>query len=207
MMGSFEWMELQSLVSEIAGSRSRLAAARRGKDHRLVRTLEQEITAAEERRTDLLAHISTHLADTPEAAAEPGARKSAAAARRAAAAAANPDDEQDLPPLDLVNPIIDAATTAPDAAARHDSPKGERIVWDQLTASDVERARQELEARRAKMIARHAEELKGLDADHSELSALERAIDAFMQKFNGSEVDGGVVKLGEERGTRLQSRA
>src|ERR1700704_1195075 len=69
-MGSFEWMELQTLTSDINASRSRLAQARSHKDHRLIRMLEGEIGAAEGRRDRLLADISTHLAGTPEPATE-----------------------------------------------------------------------------------------------------------------------------------------
>src|SRR5258708_13585945 len=64
-MNSFEWMELQTLTSEIAASRSRLVAARSGKDHRLARVLVGEITAAEQHRAQLLADITTDLAGGP----------------------------------------------------------------------------------------------------------------------------------------------
>jgi hypothetical protein len=57
-------------------------------------------------------------------------------------------------------------------------------VWDQLTPVDIERAKSELDARRAEMLARHAEELKGLDIDQTQLEALEQAIGAFLQKFS-----------------------
>ena len=45
-MSSYEWMELQTLTSDIAASRSRLVAARSAKDNRLARVLEQEIGEA-----------------------------------------------------------------------------------------------------------------------------------------------------------------
>ena len=57
-------------------------------------------------------------------------------------------------------------------------------VWDQLTPVDIERAKSELDARRDEMLARHAEELQSLDADQTQLEALEQAIGAFLQKFN-----------------------
>jgi len=59
-------------------------------------------------------------------------------------------------------------------------------VWDQLTPVDIERAKSELDARREEMLARHAEELKGLDVDQTQLEALEQAISEFVQKFNQS---------------------
>ena len=57
-------------------------------------------------------------------------------------------------------------------------------MWDQLTPVDIERAKSELDARREEMLARHAEELKGLDVDQTQLEALEQAISEFVQKFN-----------------------
>lgn len=59
-------------------------------------------------------------------------------------------------------------------------------MWDQLTPVDIERAKSELDARREEMLARHAEELKGLDVDQTQLEALEQAISEFVQKFNQS---------------------
>src|SRR5205085_6381300 len=84
-MGSFEWMELQTLTSDINASRSRLAAARANKDNRLVRMLEAEITAAEQRRDNLLAHITTNLAGGAEPAQNQPAAKAAEAGEPAAA--------------------------------------------------------------------------------------------------------------------------
>ena len=76
-------------------------------------------------------------------------------------------------------------------------------MWNQLTPSDLDRAKTELGERRAEMLARHAEELKGLDADQSQLETLEQAIASFLQKFNSPE--SAVVKLDEERELRQQA--
>src|SRR5260370_25389094 len=88
-MGSFEWMELQTLARDIDASRSRLATPRSNKDHRLARVLEAEITAAEARRDRLLAHITTHLAGPPEPVLEPETM-AGAGSRRALAPSAEP---------------------------------------------------------------------------------------------------------------------
>ena len=56
-------------------------------------------------------------------------------------------------------------------------------MWDKLTAADLERVKRGLAARRSEMLARHAEELKGLEADQSEVNVIETAIAAFTQKF------------------------
>ena len=74
-------------------------------------------------------------------------------------------------------------------------------MWDQLKPSDIERAKQDLVTRRAEMLARHAEELRGLDADQTQLDALEQAITAFLQKFS-AQAGAGVVKLDAERELR-----
>ena len=74
-------------------------------------------------------------------------------------------------------------------------------MWDQLKPSDIERAKQDLVTRRAEMLARHAEELRGLEADQAQLDGLEQAIAAFLQKFNAADGT-GVVKLDAERELR-----
>jgi hypothetical protein len=56
-------------------------------------------------------------------------------------------------------------------------------MWDKLTAADFERIKRGLATRRSEMLARHAEELKGLEAQQSEIDAIEKAIVAFTQKF------------------------
>jgi hypothetical protein len=81
---------------------------------------------------------------------------------------------------------------------------GDTNMWDQLKPSDIERAKQDLVTRRAEMIARHAEELRTLEADQAELDVLEQAITAFLQKF-APPSGAGVVKLDEERGLRQQT--
>lgn len=76
--------------------------------------------------------------------------------------------------------------------------EGGTMPWDQLTPSDIERAKHELGVRRAEMLARHAEELKALEGDQAQIETLEQAIAAFAQKF----AQPGVVKLDDERELR-----
>ena len=206
-MSSFEWMELQTLTSDINASRTRLATARANKDNRLARVLEQEITAAEKRRDRLLAHITTHLADVPEGAPKPEAAKDPEPDRKSVPVEEKPAQATEKRPvLELLDPIVESAGGHPAARARKaDSVKGGNIVWNQLTPGDLERAKKDLAARRAEMLAKHAEELKALDTDQNELDGLEQAIDSFLRRFG--QADGAVVVLGEERETRLQQRA
>jgi hypothetical protein len=186
-MSSFEWMELQTLTSDIAASRSRLSEARACKDHRLSRALESEIAAAEQRRAGLLAYITTHLAEVSplgDAETEP----------------AGDEASQNQP-----QPFVDASP-APDVAMPQTGMHGGVEMWDQLTSTDLERAKVELGSRRAEMLARHAEELKTLDADHEQLDTLEQAIAAFLRKFKPSG-SAAVVTLDEERELRMQNHA
>ncbi len=242
-MSSFEWMELQTLTSEITAARSRLAAARASKDQARVRALEEEITAAETRRDKLLAHISTDLASDqqpaaraaamqaaaeaglPEpAVAEPPAEEGAGKKRRAEPVAAEPVAGESASPESAVEqtaagkpvavepiapePVAAATEIQPIATAaassapapKPDSVEGGIMAWDQLTPSDIERAKHEIGVRRAEMLARHAEELKALEGDQAQLEVLEQAIDAFAKKF----AKGAVVKLEAERELRQQ---
>ena len=57
-------------------------------------------------------------------------------------------------------------------------------MWNKLTAADLEHVKRGLATRRSEMLARHAEELKALEADQGEIDVIEKAIAAFTQKFN-----------------------
>ena len=56
-------------------------------------------------------------------------------------------------------------------------------MWSELTRADIERLKQELQARRSEILVRHAEELTALDVDEAELTVLEHAIDNLVRKF------------------------
>jgi hypothetical protein len=206
-MSSFEWMELQTLTSDIAASRSRLAAARASKDNRLTRTLEQEITAAEERRNRLLAHITNHVAGAEDEARESQTKgEEPATMPDQAEEAAGNQAASEQEPKDPGPPSVDEAAR-PAAAPEAGSETGGTAVWDQLTPGDIERAKNDLDVRRAEMLARHAEELRSLETDQAQLDGLVQAIDAFARKFKLASQDGAaVVTLDEERGLRAQGR-
>jgi hypothetical protein len=93
------------------------------------------------------------------------------------------------------------STTAPEpnrptntgiSAQRDPGEKG-KAMWQQLTLDDVNRARQELGQQRSEMLARHAEELRSLDAECAEVDTLEQGIASFVRKFSGSAAGGAVV--------------
>jgi hypothetical protein len=210
-MGSFEWMELQTLTGDINASRSRLAQARSSKDHRLIRVLETEIATAEGRRDRLLSDISTHLAGTPDAAAE------AAAASIAAAPVPDGESPPESPPEAVAEPMPAEAVEVPAAsvpapppvAVEDRSVEGDIVMWEQVTPGDIERAQSQIGVRRVEMLARHSEELKALEAEQGELETLEQAVRAFVQRFKpdaAAAAASAVVKLGEERELRAQGR-
>jgi hypothetical protein len=241
-MSSFEWVELETLTSDIEAARSRLTEARKRNNQGAVGRLEVEITRAEKRRADLLAHISTSVASAdpappPTARKGAGSRQAAAPAAQAvpveeppgdtasapepdplpeakdganspevsapAAEALLGDDDGERPSPDSVDRIVAGGAASSAAALKAGGIGGGNIMWNQLTPSDLDRAKTELGERRAEMLARHAEELKGLEADQSQLETLEQAIASFLQKFNSPE--SAVVKLDEERELRQQA--
>jgi hypothetical protein len=99
--------------------------------------------------------------------------------------------------------VMDAVPLDPATIAER--LEGVVAVWDQLTRADVERVKRELGVRRAELLSRHAEELRALDAQQTEIDTLEQTIDAFARKFNiaGGEV---VVPFEGDRNARGQVR-
>jgi hypothetical protein len=192
-MSAFEWQELQTLAGDITAARFQLTAARSANDQRLIRSLEQEITAAEERRAQLVAHLTSNLADTADDAASPPpqpppretATESEAAEHEADEDAVLESEREDaaslFPPPEVGDPIDHVPMRV--ESSRRGAAAGDAPLWQQLTPADIERARAELALRRAEMLARHAEELNALEADYEQLDALELAIVDFLRKF------------------------
>ena len=56
-------------------------------------------------------------------------------------------------------------------------------MWQCLKRADIERAKTEIELRRAATLKRHAEERGGLERDENELAALDRLIEEFAEKY------------------------
>lgn len=56
-------------------------------------------------------------------------------------------------------------------------------MWEVLTRFDIESANQDLRARREQLLARHAEEIKNLDAERAEVDTLAKMAAAFAEKF------------------------
>jgi len=209
-MSSYEWMELQTLTSDIAASRARLAAARSAKDNRLTRVLEQEIGDAERRRDLLLANITDQVAGPAEASAPAEAPAAEAPLTLELTEAETPENEQPEQPSALPDEAHADVVVSPPAPPRAGRTEGGSAVWDQLTPGDIQNAKQELTGRREEMLARHAEELKAIDADQAQLDTLAEAIELFARKFKqpaqAEAPNADVVTLDEERELR-QGRA
>ncbi len=200
-MASSEWMELQNLSNEILDSQGRLEAAKSVGSLDLAEVLAQEIAEMEKRRERVLAHIANSVITE---GAEQGEQKSADEE--------NPEGQQESG--EVVSPITlrGAAAAGPsthgdiEPSTSKDSKEGLGMAWNQLTPADVERAKEDLDRRRAEILARHAEELKALEADKAEIDTLEQAIAAFMKKFSAPAASGGeVVRLKQERHSRAQA--
>jgi hypothetical protein len=136
-------------------------------------------------------------------AAEPAPRTKARASTgfgQASAPATEPaqdvaNAEQPFP--DRIDRIVTSGAGPPAPALKAGSEEGEIIVWDKLTPSDIERAKNEVGLRRAEMLARQVQELKGLEAEQGQLETLERAIDIFFQKINQSSPKSTTVRMGQ----------
>jgi hypothetical protein len=170
-MSKFEWMELETLSSDIVHTQTRLDAARATKNLGLVQLLERELADALKRRAQVLADITKGLGYTgpkPRLVPKPGRQ---------------PTQQPIIlqPPVEKAEPQTIAAGAEPDPSAN--TNKGADFMWDKLTAGDLERVKRGLATRRAEILARHAEELKALEADQNEIDAIEKAIAVFTQKF------------------------
>jgi hypothetical protein len=188
-MSKFEWVELETLSSEVTHLQSRIDAARATKNYGMVRLLEQEMAEVSERRNRVLANITNGITDAPPDGQQP-THFSTQEIR------SNQSDENQQPA-----PEIEATTlsslTAPDPALPADIT-GDNSMWDKLTAADLERVKRVLSKRRSEMLARHAEELETLEAEQTEIDKVEQAIAAFTQKFKLT-VRAEVVPLQGER--------
>jgi len=170
-MSKFEWMELETLSREITHIQSRVDAARATRNLGLVQLLERELADALNRRAQVLTGITKGLGFTqarPKLATAPAQQPQSASMQQQEAAEA-------------VEPQRVAAAVETDFGISKE--KGVDIMWDKLTAADLERVKRGLTTRRSEMLARHAEELKALEAEQSEIDVIEKAIAAFTQKF------------------------
>jgi hypothetical protein len=171
-MSKFEWMELETLSNEITHAQSRLDAARATKNLGLVQLRQREITEAATRRAEVLAGITKGLGSFA------GLKPKLVTAPAREPEPAHLEQQQ---PAEEMQPLSVNATAEP--ALGINTNIGVTNMWDKLTAADLERVKRGLAARRSEMLARHAEELKALEAEQREIDAIEQAIAAFTEKF------------------------
>ena len=169
-MTKLGWVELETLSTEAAHLQSRIEAARASRNHGKVRLLEREMTELTERRNRVLADITNGLGDGALAGQQPGNIPV--------------QDTQPKRPGERQRNACDPTSTEPAQAVTTIGGIG---MWDKLTVADLERVKRELGTRRSEMLARHAEELKGLEADRREIDAIEQAIGIFTQNFKFSK--------------------
>jgi hypothetical protein len=187
-MSKFEWVQLETLSAEITHLQSRIGAARGTKNYGLVQLLETDLAAAMERRSRVLADISAGLSNASPAGTRPigvpaqGRQPEEPQGKQERAGAIEANVSHRLP-----------AINSPETP----SAKGDLEVWDKLTAADLEHVKSGVATRRAEMLARHAEELKPLEAEQAEIDAIEKAIAIFTQKFKITSAE--IVPLGGER--------
>ena len=172
-MSKFEWTELETLSNEITHAQSRLDAARKTKNLGLTQLLEREIAGAMKKRAQVLADITMGLGRfagrKPKRVTEPVHQ-------------AEPKPVKQQQAAEEVQPETVNAATEP--ALSESAEKGVARMWDKLTVTDIERVKRGLASRRSEILARHAEELKALEADQNEIDVIEKAIAMFAQKFN-----------------------
>jgi hypothetical protein len=135
-MSKFEWMELETLSSEIAHSQSRLDAARRTKNHGLVNLLQREIAEAAERRARVLADITKGLGVVGHARSASSPVQMQKIEPQEARGAQQQDEQ--------VVALTGTALASSEPTLSPDPTKGVDTVWDKLTRADVERVKQGL---------------------------------------------------------------
>ena len=184
-MVSAAWMELEKLSQDIIACQAQLDAAKAVGSFDLIAVVEREIAEKEEHRGHLLGRIANSVV----------------------AANVSGSGEQDLLEneggVETVAALENGKTGGNQPGTQPLLEKQRTdVVWNQLTPADVERARKELDIQRTEMLARHAEELRSIEADGAEVDALEQAIDVFMHKFGGPAAAADVVQLDPARQSR-----
>jgi len=178
-MSKFEWMELETLSNEIAHTQSRLDAARATKNLGLVHLLEREIADAAKRRAQVLSDITNGLG--VGRAARPKPQLVTVAADQPERPVAQPQPSAPVVPQQSAERVKPLSLNEP--PTNPDETNGVTAMWDKLTATDLDRVKRGLTTRRSEMLARHAEELRMLEAEQTEIDVIEKAIAAFAQKF------------------------
>ena len=192
-MISFEWLEFETLSRDVAHLEDQISAAKAAKNFGRMRVLEPQLEAANERRAKALEAIARQAASAAAELAPESDKAKQVGPVVAETAAASAD-------IQFASELTDQVTeNAPFIATQCFESTGDIIMWDRLTPDHLDQAKRELVSLRAEMLARHAEEFKSLDVDQDEIDALDRAINAFTQKFSVTAAVAEVVQLDEDR--------
>src|SRR5262249_49243180 len=188
-MSRLGWVELETLSTEAAHLQSRIESARASRNYGKVRLLEREMTELAERRNRVLAEITNGLNEAPQGGQQPtnsqmqGVQAEQVGEIREAA--------QQIQAVAAINLVPRRSPLTTDEA-------GDLTMWDKLTSADIERVKRGVATRRAEMLSRHAQELKALETEQSEIDAIEKAVALFTQKFK-LDKSAEVLVLDEER--------
>ena len=205
-MSAFEGADLQTLNTGIAAARSRLSVAKLSKNRALVQTLEGEIAAADKRRSYLRGNIDPDAVGVIQLGPPEPVERIAPDAGGVIEPAGHPAVMESNAPPNTPAVVEKPRQSEADEAEPSMTSAGATVMSDQLNAIDViERANRQLADQRAEMLARHAEELKELDADQLEIDAMAQRMNAFVRKFNLIAIGTSVVQLEDERDIRQQS--
>lgn len=198
-MRSFDWIELESLCLEISNAETQLAEALAGGLLYLAEDIEGRIANAKGRREHILEMVSRNTASL---AIAPDADPGGALPRGTVIwlrDADRPQSDASTRDQSETRPVpADAQTEFPAEEAD--------LEWKRLPVV-LERARRDIRRRRAETLARQAEELRALDAEHQEIEALERALKTFVRKFGRRPEGAEVVRLDRARDLRMQHGA
>jgi hypothetical protein len=203
-MSKFEWMELETLSSEITHTQNRLDAARATKNLGLVQLLERELAEALTKRAQVLADITKGLGFTgPKAKLvnKPVRQPEHVPLEQSENRSVRQPERVPAQPMlstKEVQPQMLSVTGSDGPAFGSSIEKGDNSMWEKLTAADLERVKRGLAARRSEMLTRHAEELKALEGEQREIDVIEQAIAAFTQKFKMTSI-AEVIPLEGER--------
>jgi hypothetical protein len=146
-MSKFDWVELETSSAEVAHLQSRIDAARDTKNYGLVRLLEQEIAAAMERRSRVLADITADITKGLSNAPRAGQRRVNVQVREL-----QPEqlEEKQQPAIEIETDVsCNFPSTHPRVTG---DTTGDLGMWDKLTAADIEHVRRGVATRRAEML-------------------------------------------------------
>jgi hypothetical protein len=160
-MGSFDWIELDTLTREIEHSRSRLDAARATNNHGLVTLLQREIAEKSERRSRVLLDITKALGISAKTKRHSGPVRAAQTQATDAEHTSN-EYQGEGHRAEHGEPGTTEGIRPPEPLQQTVVKEGVADMWNQVTAADLELARGAVAKRLSEMLARHAEELRAL---------------------------------------------